>query len=131
MFRILWHGKFREPMQENTNCITSSRFHGKKKSTTSFGWRNSGYFFLNAITINVDRIEDPASDMDVAPIAQDDAVYNYATNFTKLGLLRKVAVNATRYGDGNRMLRHWKYAMLVYHQGHKIKYRLESFLLLA
>lgn len=88
-------------------------------------------FFLNAITINVDRIEDPASDMDVAPIAQDDAVYNYATNFTKLGLLRKVAVNATRYGNGNRMLRHWKYAMLVYHQGHKIKYRLESFLLLA
>lgn len=47
-------------------------------------------FFLNAITINVDRIEDPASDMDVAPIAQDDAVYNYATNFTKLGCYERL-----------------------------------------
>ncbi|XP_062610556.1 uncharacterized protein LOC134272329 [Saccostrea cucullata] len=88
-------------------------------------------YFLNAITINVDRIEDPASTMDEAPIAQDDAVHNYATNFTKMGLLRKVSVHATRYGDGNRMLRHWKYAMLLYHQGHKVKYRLESYLLLA
>jgi hypothetical protein len=88
-------------------------------------------YFLNSITINVDRIEDPTSNMDEVPIAHDDAVLNHAANFTKFGLLRKVSVNATRYGDGSRMLRHWKYAMLLYHQGHRVKYQLESFLLLA
>lgn len=39
--------------KENLECqckkiptaLKSSRFHDKKKSTTSFGWRNSGYFF--------------------------------------------------------------------------------------
>lgn len=51
-------------------------------------------FLLNAQTINVDRIEDPASDMDVASITRDDAVNNFATNFTKMGLLRKVVLNA-------------------------------------
>lgn len=38
-------GNLESQCKKNTNCITSSRFHGKKKSTTSFGWRNSGYFF--------------------------------------------------------------------------------------
>lgn len=38
---------------------------------------------------------------------------------------------ATRSGDGIRQIRHWKYALLVYDLSHKIKYRLESFLLLA
>lgn len=81
--------------------------------------------------MNIDKIEDPASDMDVASISQDDAIYNYATNLRKMGLVCKVAVNATRYGDGNRMLRQWKYAMLFYNQGHKIKYHLKSYLMLA
>lgn len=41
-----------------------------------------------------------------------DGVYNYATNFLKFSLLRKTFVMATRSGDGNRVIRHWKYAML-------------------
>lgn len=99
MFRILWHGKFREPMQENALHLADSTI--KRRVLRHLVGEIVDTFFLNAITINVDRIEDPASDMDVAPIAQDDAVYNFATNFTKMGLLRKVAVtcNATRYGD--------------------------------
>lgn len=88
-------------------------------------------YFLNAISINVNRIDDPGLPIDQEPAQQVDAVYNYATNLTKMGLLRKVVIKATRYGDGERVLRHWKYAMLLYHQQHKIKYRLESFLLLA
>lgn len=60
-----------------------------------------------------------------------DGVYNYATIFLKFSLLRKICVMATRNGDGNRVIRHWKYAMLLYHIAHKVKYRLEAFLLQA
>lgn len=60
-----------------------------------------------------------------------DGVYNYATNFMKFWLLRKTNVMSTRSGDGNRIVRHWRYAMLLYHTARKTKYRLEAFLLLA
>jgi hypothetical protein len=86
-------------------------------------------FFLNSLAVTVNRIEDN-EDANDGPIT-DDGVYNYATNVTKYGLLRKISVLATRSGDGIRQLRHWKYALLVYNLSHKIKYRLESFLLLA
>ena len=62
---------------------------------------------------------------------ESDYVYNYATGLLKLGLIRRVAVMTTAAGDGNRALRHWKFAMLMYDQAAKIKYRLESFLLIA
>lgn len=65
--------------------------------------------------VNGNNIEGPIT---------NDGVYNYATNITKYGLLRKI-------GDGIRVIRHWKYALLVYEQSHNIMYRLESFLLLA
>ena len=59
---------------------------------------------------------------------QLDKINNYASHLTKYVLLRKISVLATRSGDGLRQLRHWKFAMLVYDIGHKIKYRLESFM---
>ncbi|XP_033738678.1 uncharacterized protein LOC117326153 isoform X3 [Pecten maximus] len=86
-------------------------------------------FFLNSLTVTVNRIEDDETAIE-GPIV-DDGVYNYATNVTKYGLLRKISVLATRNGDGIRQIRHWKYGLLVYDLSHKIKYRLESFLLLA
>ena len=86
-------------------------------------------FFLNPVTLNMNRLEDMGPQRDEA--VNQDRVYNYATNITKLGLLRRVVLIATRYGDGERVLRHWKYAMLLYHQAHKTKYKLDSFLLLA
>lgn len=86
-------------------------------------------FFLNSLAVTVNRIEGNENDIE-GPVT-DDGVYNYATNVTKYGLLRKISVLATRSGDGIRQIRHWKYALLVYDLSHKIKYRLESFLLLA
>ena len=62
---------------------------------------------------------------------QEDGVYNYATGFMKFGLIRRVSVVATASGDGERALRHWRYALLAYHQRRKTKYRLEAFLLTA
>ncbi|CAC5391207.1 unnamed protein product [Mytilus coruscus] len=84
-------------------------------------------YFLNSLNESIVRIED----RDDKDRQNDDKILNYATNLTKLGLLRKLSVMATRYGDGLRAMRHWKYAFLVYHQSKKTKYRLESFLLLA
>ncbi|XP_061165566.1 uncharacterized protein LOC133174462 [Saccostrea echinata] len=85
---------------------------------------------LNKISQSIERLEneDDATD---GHGHQQDGVFNYATNFLKFSLLRKICVMATRSGDGNRVIRHWKYAMLLYHTAHKVKYRLEAFLLQA
>lgn len=86
-------------------------------------------FFLNSLAVAVNRIE--VDDNNIEGPITNDSVYNYATNVTKYGLLRKISILATRGGDGIRQIRHWKYALLVYDLSHKIKYRLEFFLLLA
>ncbi|XP_071172881.1 uncharacterized protein [Mytilus edulis] len=85
--------------------------------------------FLNDIESSIDNLESGEDTNELHQ--QDDYVYSYATNFCKLGMLRKISILATRYGDGIRILRHWKYATLLYHQAHKTKYRLEGFLLMA
>lgn len=86
-------------------------------------------FFLNSLAMAVNKIE--VDDNNIEGPITNDGVYNYATNVTKYGLLRKISILATRSGDGIRQIKHWKYALLVYDLSHKIKYRLESFLLLA
>lgn len=86
-------------------------------------------FFLQSLAVAVNRVE--VDDNNIEGPITNDCVYNYATNVTKYGLLRKISILATRSGDGIRQIRHWKYALLVYDLSHKIKYRLESFLLLA
>ena len=60
-----------------------------------------------------------------------DRILNYGLNVMKYCLLRRVNIAATRSGDGDRVIRHWKYALLLYDSAHKTKYRLESFLFLA
>jgi hypothetical protein len=82
---------------------------------------------MNGITQNIAVID---GEEDIAP-DNEDSVKNYSCNFLKMWLIRRVSILATRSGDGMRLLRHWKYAMLVYHAAHKVKYRLEAFLLLA
>ncbi|KAK3098063.1 hypothetical protein FSP39_015784 [Pinctada imbricata] len=84
---------------------------------------------MNEISRTLNHLEDRDQISDQGP--HQDGVYNYATNFIKFWLLRRISVIATRSGDGTRILRHWKYAFLLYHNAHKVKYRLEAFLLLA
>lgn len=86
-------------------------------------------FFLNSLAVAVNRIE--VHDNNIEGPITNYGVYNYATNVTKYGLLRKISILPTRSEDGIRQIRHWKYALLVYDLSEKIKYRLESFLLLA
>lgn len=86
-------------------------------------------FFLNSLAVAVNWIE--VDDNNIEGPITNDGVYDCATNVTKYGLLKKNSILATRSADGIRQIRHWKYALLVYDLSHKIKYRLESFLLLA
>lgn len=86
-------------------------------------------FFLNILAVAVNRIE--VDDNNIEGPITNDGVYDCATNVTKYGLLKKNSILATRSGDGIRQIRHWKYALLVYDLSHKIKYRLESFLLIC
>ena len=85
-------------------------------------------YFINKLSSGVDRIESGYWEDDNRV---KDKVNNYASILTQYGLLRKISVLATRSGDGLRQLRHWNFAMLVYDIGHKIKCRLESFILMA
>ena len=61
----------------------------------------------------------------------DDGIYAYATDFLKFGLLRRVNCVATRAGDGTRLLRHWKFGLVIYAGHHHTNYQLEAFLMLA
>jgi L1 cell adhesion molecule like protein len=82
---------------------------------------------FNSMTESLDRISEG-----VTPDHNEaDSVFNYATAVLKFGLLRRVSVMTTASGDGQRALRHWRFALLAYHQARKIKYRLESFLVNA
>jgi L1 cell adhesion molecule like protein len=76
-------------------------------------------------------IDDVIEGQQVQQHHEEDYIFNYATGVLKFGLIRRVAVMTTAAGDGERALRHWKFAMLVYDQAGKIKYRLEAFLFIA
>ena len=77
------------------------------------------------------EVIDGIADQDVIPGDDSDGIYNYATGVLKFGLLRRVSMMSTAAGDGLRALRHWRFALLAYHQTRKTKYRLEAFLLTA
>lgn len=86
-------------------------------------------FIFNPMADSLQEVADPQGAE--RPNHQEDNIFNYATGFMKFGLIRAVTLLTTASADGNRALRNWKYSMIVYHQTHKIKYRLEAFLLQA
>lgn len=47
-------------------------------------------FFLNSLAVAVNRIE--VDDNNIEGPITNDSVYNYATNVTKYGLLRKISI---------------------------------------
>ena len=85
-------------------------------------------FIFHPMVESLQKVADPHQN---AAEDCEDHIFNYATNFMKYGLLRGVSLLTTASGDGERALRNWKYSMIIYHQSHEIKYRLEAFLLHA
>ena len=61
----------------------------------------------------------------------DDSVLSYAEEVFSLGLFLMEFIDGIHEGDGNRILRCWKYMLMLYKSSNKTKYSIEAFNLLA
>ena len=62
---------------------------------------------------------------------QDDHIVGYSTELLSLGLLYMEFVDAIQEGDGERILRCWRYMFLVFKVTDKRKYAIQAFNMLA
>ena len=60
-----------------------------------------------------------------------DSVHSYACEVLNLGLLYLEFQDAIREGDGDRVLRVWKYLLLVFQASNRTNYSIEAFTLLT
>ena len=60
-----------------------------------------------------------------------DCVELHANKLFSLGMFYKEYIDSIREGDGNRILRCWKYMLLIFKASNKTKYSVEAFNLLA
>ena len=60
----------------------------------------------------------------------DDHVLSYTRDVLTLGLLYMEFQDAIREGDGDRILRCWKYLLLIFKVSHRTNYSVEAFTLL-
>ena len=60
-----------------------------------------------------------------------DCVQEYARNVLSLGLLYLEFCDAIQEGDGVRILRCWRYLLLIFRAAHHTNYAIEAFTLLA
>lgn len=63
--------------------------------------------------------------------SQSDKVYAYACEVLSLGLLYLEFHQAVKEGDGDRVMRVWKYLMLIFKASRRSNYSCEAFILLA
>lgn len=59
------------------------------------------------------------------------SVLSYAEETFSLGLFLFELIDSIHEGDGNRIIRCWKYLLLMYKSSNKVKYSVEAFSLLA
>ena len=60
-----------------------------------------------------------------------DGVYGYACKVLSVGLFYREFCDAIREGDGNRVLRCWRYMFLIFKANRRVNYAIEAFTLLA
>ena len=63
--------------------------------------------------------------------AEQDGVFNYASSLLSHGLFARCLHDASKEGDGGRMLLYWKFLLLHFREAHATKYAYEAFTLLA
>lgn len=61
----------------------------------------------------------------------NDSVTAYAVEVFSLGLFLMEFIDCVHEGDGNRILRCWRYMLTMFKASHKTKYSVEAFNLLA
>ncbi len=60
-----------------------------------------------------------------------DSIHEYAQEVLSRGLLLLEFVDAIREGDGLRLLRCWRYLLLIFRAAHRTNYTIEAFTLLS
>ena len=89
--------------------------------------------FLYSITSSIidEYVDLSLFDEDETRGQSSDSVYEYAKDVINLGLLYMELIDAIKEGDGTRVLRWWKYAMVIFKvTGHK-NYSMEALTLLS
>lgn len=71
------------------------------------------------------------SDETTEPPEVNDSVYSYAVDVLTMGLLWYGFRDAVREGDGNRIIRYWKFLLPIFRQEKHYNYANEAFLLIA
>ena len=61
----------------------------------------------------------------------EDGVFSYACQLLSLGLLYREFSDSIKEGDGHRVLRCWRYLLLVFKASGRKHYAIEAFILLA
>lgn len=79
----------------------------------------------------VDKYVDLAIQYDSDKSTADDTVYSYACETLSLGLLFLEFQDGIREGDGDRILRVWKFLLLLFKASKRTNYALEAFTLLV
>jgi len=64
-------------------------------------------------------------------VKEEDAIFNYATALMSDCLVVEELSDAIREGDGERVIRVWKFLLLYFRASHRTKYALEGLTLLA
>ena len=69
-------------------------------------------------------------ELEIEQICEPDDVFNYQCNLLDNGLLYMNFVDALSEGDGNRIVRSWKFMLLHFYAAKKTKYYIEALYLL-
>ena len=77
------------------------------------------------------QIEQKYTKYSVSPVSTNDGVFNYARHVLSMGLLARDFMDAWKEGDGDRIMRIWKFFLLHFKQTGHTKYSIEAFRLLA
>ena len=68
---------------------------------------------------------------EASSLSTGDSIRGYALKAMSLGLLYTEFVDATREGDGSRIIRCWKYLFIIFRENGRTNYALEAFVMLA
>ena len=87
------------------------------------------YVVRKLVDISTPRADSPGGSTVKGTVV--DTVQEYARDTLSLGLLYMEFTDAIREGDGSRILRCWRYFLLIFRASHRTNYAIEAFTLLA
>ena len=95
------------------------------------GNEEKGVFFLQQIVTMLKRIIHPLTQCDSSSQLTSDGVYNYSKELLTLCMFHAEYVDAIREGDGYRILRLWKFLLILFKTTQRKNYAIEALNFLA